>query len=202
MGKRIWKRIYVSIGFPGGSDGKESACNAGDPASIPGSGRSSEGRKESACSVRDPSSVPGLGRSPRWGNGYPLQYSCLENSIDRGYGPGVSESQTRLNNSQVYVYKYIHCCCCSDAQSCPTLCDSMDCSMPGCISRSLPKFMSTASVMPSSLSSSDALFSSALNLSQHQGLFRWVSCLHQVTKTLELQFQRQSFQWIFRVNFP
>ena len=44
-----------------GSDGKESACNAGDPGSIPGSGRS-----------------PGVG------NGYPLQYSCLENSKDRG----------------------------------------------------------------------------------------------------------------------
>ena len=46
----------VSTGFPGGSDGKESACNAGDPGSIPRSGRSSGE-----------------------GNGYPLQYSCLEN---------------------------------------------------------------------------------------------------------------------------
>ena len=48
-------------GFPGGSDGKASACNAGDPGSI-----------------------PGLGRSPGEGNGDPLQYSCLENSMDRG----------------------------------------------------------------------------------------------------------------------
>ena len=47
--------------FPGGSDAKESACNAGDPASVPGSGRSS-GEE----------------------NGYPLQYSCLENFTDRG----------------------------------------------------------------------------------------------------------------------
>ena len=47
--------------FLGSSDGKESACNAGDLGSI-----------------------PGLGRSPEEGNGYPLQYSCLENSIDRG----------------------------------------------------------------------------------------------------------------------
>ena len=45
-----------SLGFPGGSDGKESACNAGDMGLI-----------------------PGLGRSPREGNGYPLQYSCLGN---------------------------------------------------------------------------------------------------------------------------
>ena len=45
----------------GGSDGKESACNAGDPGSIPGSRR-----------------------SPGGGNGYPLQYSSLESSVDRG----------------------------------------------------------------------------------------------------------------------
>ena len=48
-------------GFPGGSDGKGSACNAGDLGSI-----------------------PGLGRFPGEGNGHPLQYSCLENSMDRG----------------------------------------------------------------------------------------------------------------------
>ena len=47
--------------FPGGSNGQESACSVGDPGSIPGSGRS-------------------LGE----GNGYPLQYSCLENPMDRG----------------------------------------------------------------------------------------------------------------------
>ena len=47
--------------FPGGSDGKASAYNAGDPGSI-----------------------PALGRSPGEGNGNPLQYSCLENPIDRG----------------------------------------------------------------------------------------------------------------------
>ena len=48
-------------GFPGSSAGKESTCNAGNPGSI-----------------------PGLGRSPGEGNGNPLQYSCLENSMDRG----------------------------------------------------------------------------------------------------------------------
>ena len=48
-------------GFPGGSDGKEYACNAGDPGLIPGSGR-----------------------SPGEGNGNPLLYSCLENPMDRG----------------------------------------------------------------------------------------------------------------------
>ena len=53
--------ILNSVLFPGGSDGKASACNVGDPGSI-----------------------PGLGRSPGEGNGIPLQYSCLENSMDRG----------------------------------------------------------------------------------------------------------------------
>ena len=49
--------------------------------------------------------------------------------------------------------------------------------------------------------SSDASSPSALNLSQHQGLFQWVSCLHQVTKILEHQLQHQFFQWVFRVDF-
>ena len=49
------------MGFPGGSDNKESACKA-----------------------RDPGSIPGSGRSPEEGNGNPLQYSCLENFMGRG----------------------------------------------------------------------------------------------------------------------
>ena len=40
--------------------------------------------KESACNTGDPGSIPGLGRSPGEGNGYPLAYACLENSMDRG----------------------------------------------------------------------------------------------------------------------
>ena len=43
-------------------------------------------------------------------------------------------------------------------------------------------------------------YSSAFNLSQHQGLFQWVSCWHQMTKILELQLQHPSFQWVFRVD--
>ena len=67
------------VGFPDGSNGKESTCNTGDQGSI-----------------------PGLGRSSEEGNGSPLQYSCLENSMDRGGWwatvHGVAESQTRLSN--------------------------------------------------------------------------------------------------------
>ena len=44
-------------------------------------------------------------------------------------------------------------------------------------------------------------FPPAFNLSQHQGLFKWVSSLHQVAKVLEFQLQHQSFQWIFRTDF-
>ena len=44
--------------------------------------------------------------------------------------------------------------------------------------------------------------SPAFNLSQHQGLFQWVSSSHQVAKVLEFQLQHQSFQWIFRNKYP
>ena len=55
------EKVYINMGFPGGSDSQESACSAGDQGSMPGSGR-----------------------SPGEGNGNLLQYSCLENSVDRG----------------------------------------------------------------------------------------------------------------------
>ena len=72
------------MGFPGGS-----------------------GSKESACSVGDPDSIPGLGKSHGEGNGNPLQYSCLENPMDRGawqtIAHGVAKSWTCLN-------EYVHLC--------------------------------------------------------------------------------------------
>ena len=73
------------MGFPGGSDGKESACNA-----------------------RDLCSIPGLGRSPGEGKGYPLQYSGLEDFMDRGAWQatvhGVAKSQTPLSNFHFSLY--------------------------------------------------------------------------------------------------
>ena len=67
------------MGFLGGSDGKESACIAGDPGSIPGSGI-----------------------SPGEGNDYPLQYSCLENSVNREAWEatvhGTVKSRTRVSD--------------------------------------------------------------------------------------------------------
>ena len=59
--KGLLRRVLINLGLPGSSDGKESTCNEGDPGSIPGSRR-----------------------FPGEGNGNPLQYSCLENPMDRG----------------------------------------------------------------------------------------------------------------------
>ena len=83
LGKIPWRRdrlpTPVFLGFPCGSAGKESACNAGDQGSI-----------------------PELGRSPGEKNSYPLQYACLENSIDRGAWwatvHGVLKCQTRRSD--------------------------------------------------------------------------------------------------------
>ena len=85
----LWVSPYLEIeslqmsksrrGFPGASEGRESACNSGDMGSI-----------------------PGLRRSPGEGNGYSLQYSCLYNPVDRGAWRatvhGIAKSQTRLSN--------------------------------------------------------------------------------------------------------
>ena len=108
--------VIYYVGFPCSSAGKESACNAGDPSSIPGSGRSAgEGigypfqylwpshfscasaGKESTCNVVDLGSIPGLGRSLGEGKVYPLQYSGLENSRDC-IVHGISKSRTRLSD--------------------------------------------------------------------------------------------------------
>ena len=91
-------------------------------------------------------------------------------------------------------------------QLCPTLCDPMDCSAPGLpVHHQLPEFTQTHvhsvgdAIQPSHTLSSPS--PPALNLSQHQGLFKWVSSWHQVDKVLEFQLQHQSFQWIFRTDF-
>ena len=65
------------MGFPGGSDGKESACNAGDPGLIPGSGR-----------------------YPGEGNGYPLQFSCLENPMGRGAWQATAHGVTKSDKTE------------------------------------------------------------------------------------------------------
>ena len=68
-------------------------------------------------------------------------------------------------------------------------------------SQSLLKLMSIKSMMTFQPSHPLSSLLPAFNLSQHQGLFKWVSSSHQVAKVLEFQLQHQSFQWIFRTNF-
>ena len=85
---RDWTHVSYITGFgrwfPGGSDCKECAWNAGDPGSI-----------------------PGLGRYPGEGDGHPLQYSCLENSMDRGAWQstvhGVTKSWTQLSGYHFFI---------------------------------------------------------------------------------------------------
>ena len=78
--------ICIDKGFPGGSDGKESACNAGDPVLI-----------------------RGLGRFPGAGNDNPVQYSCLENPMDGGawqatvHGGTKSDTTERLTLTQICI---------------------------------------------------------------------------------------------------
>ena len=78
-GKEEVKLLLYATGFPGGLEGEASACNAGDPGSI-----------------------PWLGRSPEGGNGNPLQYSRLDNSMDReawwATVHGITKSQTQLSD--------------------------------------------------------------------------------------------------------
>ena len=84
-------------------------------------------------------------------------------------------------------------------QLCPTLCDPVDCSTPGFpVHHQLLEFTQTQvhrvtdAIQPSHPLSSP--FLPAFHLSQHQGLFQWVSSSHQVAKVLEFQLQHQSFQ--------
>ena len=102
------------------------------------------------------------------------------------------------------------------AQSCPTLCDPVNRSTPGLpVHHQLPELTQTHvhwvcdAIQPSHPLSSPS--PPTFNLSQHQGLFIWVSSLHQVAKVLEFQLQHQSFQWFhsrlislrsFKTDFP
>ena len=104
-------------------------------------------------------------------------------------------------HARMHIYQFS-----SFAQSCLTLCNPMDCSMPGFpvhhqlleptethvhhVSDAIQPFHPPSSPSPP-----------ALSLSQHQGLFQWVDSSHQVARELEFQLQHQSFQWIFSTDF-
>ena len=102
-------------------------------------------------------------------------------------------------NHQVALCKMVQFS--SVAQSCLILCDRMNRSMPGLpVHHQLPEFTQThVHWVGDAIQPSHPLLSPsppALNLSQHQGLFKWVSYSHQVAKVLEFQLQHQSFQWM------
>ena len=92
---QVTKSVLVILGFPNGSDGRESSCNAGDLGLI-----------------------PGLGRSPGEGNSYPLQYSCLKNSMDRGAWWSTSDKLKVLvlacSSSLTYGFRVLKSPPCSD----------------------------------------------------------------------------------------
>ena len=79
--------IWATRGFPGGSSGKDPTCQWGD--------------------VRDMGSVPGLGRSPGGGHGNPLQYSCLENPMDRGVWQAAAHSVTKSDMTE-HTHTHTH----------------------------------------------------------------------------------------------
>ena len=103
--------------------------------------------------------------------------------------------------------KKSECYCCSVAQLCPAVCNPTDCSTPGFpVLYYLSEFAQThVHRVDDAIQLSHPLLPPSppgFNLSQHKGLFQWVSSSHQVAKILELQLQHQSFQWNIQGWFP
>ena len=178
--------LFVSIpslGFPPWLSGKELDCNAGD--------------------ARDVGSIPGLGRSPgrRHGNPPPVFLPRKSHGQKRlvGYSPWGHKGSDMMEHA-------VHIQFSSVTQSCLTLCNPVDCSTPGFpVLHHFLEFVQThVHCVSDAIQLSHPLLSlspPAFNLSQHQGLFQWVSSSYQAAKVLESQFQHQSFQWMFRTDF-
>ena len=118
-------------------------------------------------------------------------------------GPGLLLS---LQSWNWYIHSNSYQSFSSVPQSCPTLCDHMDWSTPGFPVHHQLQEPSQTHVhrIGDAIQPSHPLLSPsppAFNLSQHQGLFQWVSSSHQVAKVLEFQLQHQSFQEIFMTDF-
>ena len=130
---------------------------------------------------------------------------------DREVGKITSTLLAILSHSALDIHR-VTCCTASlpfgsvQLITCPTLCNPMNLSAPGLpVHHQLPESTQTpVHWVDDAIQPSHPLLSPsppALNLSQHQGLFQWVSSSHQVTKVLEFQLQHQSCQWIFRTDF-
>ena len=141
----------------------------------------------------------------------PVSYTMSRTSVHNSSGTvSLVYSQTlKVVGPRVYLFRfifYLHSQFSSAAQSCLTLCDPMDCSTPGFpVHHQLPETTQTlVHHINDAIQASYPLSSPsppAFNLSQHQGLFQWVSSSHKVAKVQEFQLQPQSFQWIFRTDF-
>ena len=119
--------------------------------------------------------------SPGEGNGNPLQYSCLENPMDRGaWQANVSvQFSCAVMSDSFWPHELYH-------------------TRPPCPSPT-PRGYSDSCL--SSWRCHPTISSSVVPFSHYQGLFKWVGSLHQVAKVLGFQLQHQSFQWIFRTDF-
>ena len=139
----------------------------------------------------------------RWKNPYPL--AGIKNPVNLKW-----ISKHPLPSSLSLLPSTLSVQFSSVAQSCPTLCDPMNRSTPGLpVHHQLQEFTQTHVhwVGDANQQSHPLLSPSppAHSLSQHQGLFKWVTSLHQVAKVLEFQLQHQSFQWtpfIYKYKTP
>ena len=163
--------------FPCCSADKKSSCNAGRPGFDSWVGKIPWRREQLPTPVFWPGEFHGL-------------YSPC--------GRNVSDTTEQLSLALSVQFSSV-------AQSCPTPCDPMNRSTPGLpVHHQLPESTQTHvrwvsdAIQPSHPLSSPS--PPALNLCQHQGLFRWVSSLHQVAKVLEFQLQNQFFQWTSRTD--
>ena len=179
----LWWRTH-HMGFPSDSSGKEPACQCRkhrDVGSIPGSGRSLE------------EGMATHSRILAWR--IPTLLSCNDLFVTRGRQG--SKAVHGLGSCTFSVQFVV--------QSCPTLGDTMDCSVPGLpVHHQLPEPTQAHVhhvgdvIQPSHPLSAPS--PPAFNISQHQGFFKWVSSSHQVAKVLEFQLPHQSFQWLFRTD--
>ena len=155
----------------GSASGKEPSGNPGD--------------------IRDKGSIPGSRRSPGGEHGNPLQYSWLESPMDRG---AWQVTVHRVAKSQIWL-KQLQFSCSGESDSLRP--HGLQHSRPSCSSLVFRSLLKLVHWVGDAIQPSHPLLSlsPAFNLSQHQGLFRWVSSSHQVAKVLEFQLQHQSFQW-------
>ena len=167
--------------------------------------------KESACQCKSPGFDPWVRKIP-WGRKWHLTLIFLHGKLNRqrsleGYSSWGHKELDTTEQLTEHTYTWFSAVQFSSVtQSCLTLWDPMDCSIPGLpVHHQFPELTPThGHQVGNAIQPSHPLLSPsppAFNIFQHQGLFQWVSSSHQVAKVLEFQIQHQSFQWLFRTAF-